>query len=479
MLSIEHFYPNLGLDWISDPQGTAIISAIKNDQTPESISEWLTDSAAVATAIKEYNLLFIALECNNLPFIRYFASVIPHQELTPTRLFMLAVDNHYSRTVLEELVLSVPTALFTVDLLAKCLDVANVAALDVVYKFVPQPLSPDDMQLLLSIACTTTGECMEWLSAQNLIIHDQLTWALVYIAYTSQSDSLINWLREKGLALVCSSNDDMILHYVEVLLEYNVLHQLLIDNTVEELYCLAPDKCVVAVLASGNAVWCRQLPAVWHCNASNCIVYTVYRTAMKGGPDALDYLAERVPLPPQMADDLLTELCMKHSVGVFEWFIRHVKIPQIPLFIQKFAVLAVCASSIEHLDLFAKLETNPLVWHKIALRAHFGSLALVDWFAVQCRYWPKMFEKLPNCEEILSATLMTRDDVPNLLRVFDRAPASVCMSLPPKMAKITRLWWQYQRVKIGVLIMAVRRLRKQSLPPELWHFLAVEYLSGS
>ena len=142
-------------------------------------------------------------------------------------------------------------------------------------------------------------------------------------------------------------------------------------------------------------------------------------------------------------------------------------------------MLAVCASSIEHLDLFAKLETNPLVWHKIALRAQFKSLALVDWFAVQCRYWPKMFEKLPNCEEILSATLMTRDDVPNLLRVFDRAPASVCMSLPPKMAKITRLWWQYQRAKIGVLVMAVRRLRKQSLPPELWHFLAVEYLSGS
>jgi hypothetical protein len=477
MLSTEYFYPNLGLDWISDSRGTAMISAIKNNQTPESISEWLTNSAAVVTAIKQYSLLFIALEHANLPFVRYFASIVPHQALTPTHLFTLAIDNHYSRTVLEELVLSVPATYFTVDLLAKCLEVANVAALNSVYKFVTQPLSPDDVQRLLSIACTATGECMEWLSAQNLIIYDQLTWALVYVAYTSQSDSLIDWLREKGLALVCSSNDDMILHYIEVLLEYDVLHQLLIDNTVEELYCLAPRQCVLAVLESGNLVWCRQLPAALFCGASNLLAFYVYKRAVESGnPGVLDYLAERIPLSPEIINDVVDCLSVCLPVDIFVWFVRHAPIPQITLFVEEFAVKAAVHSAIEHLNFFAKLETNPLFWYQLSSRVRFNSLDVVDWFAAQCRYWPKMFAKIPDYRKILS--LMANKSVHELMRVFDRAPASICTSLPPEMAKITRLWWQYQRAKIGVLIMAVRRLRARSLPPELWHFLAAEHLSG-
>ena len=479
-LSVEHFYPNWGLDLISDPLGATIVSAIKNNQTPESISGWLTNPAAVVAAIKKYSLMFIALERSNLQFVRYFVSIIPSLELTPTHLFILAITNHCNRSVLEYLALSVPATNFTVDLLVECIHAANVVALNVVYKFVPQPLSPINAQQLVAHASTSTGECMEWLSIHNLIVYDESMWEYVYAAYSCNSDSLIDWLREKGLALACSSNDDMILHYVEVLLECNVLHQLLVDNTVEELYCLAPYKCALAVLESGNLVWCRQLRATWFCGASNSFVHSVYRTAMNSGPDILDYLAERVPLSLEMMNDLLSYLCMNHSAGVFAWFIRHAQIPQITSFVEKFAVMAATTSSIEHLDLFAKLETNPLFWYKLSSRIRFNSLDVVDWFAAQCQYWPKMFAELPNYRKILSLACFggTNDDVPGLLQVFDRAPAAVCMSLPPEMAKTTRLWWQYQRAKIGVLITATRRLRVQSLPPELWHFLAAEHLSG-
>jgi hypothetical protein len=495
-----------GRDIISAERCTVICECIERGGTPDDIRNYLRDTPKVIADAVEHQLLQMAMFYENIAFVAYFARVVPPQLLTTVPhqhnlLLDLAVRQRASPKVLDCLSQIEPIA-DPARMFITCATLHNLQALDWLIERMKSP--PIDRVVLR----TMLGQSFslpeyKWLMAHGLTASDFDAASLFMTAVHFQQRDIVEWIKD-ALAYEpdCSDNNTVV-----SLLRRNGLPWLLTRFTVPELFAVNAVLCATAVLKNGNPELLSQLPAEWasHFNNDSAYVAAVFNgdyidTVVDIA--VLDFIAESFP-EINFPAELYRQLPSRTPVRALDWF--HRRAPFDRAVIDALVHRAALWSKTEWLDYFTTLIPDPLYWRGIAqtmaqatpgpTSLGFTQIETVVWFETYCaRRGVVCFEKLPDPATLLW-NITTEIGYANSLagarvrQVFDRLSTPEFMQMialpdvrrwPAHRANVLRLWWQHQRAKMGLLIMASRRQRAAPrLPAELWHWIAAEFLAGT
>ena len=494
-----------GRDIISAERCTVICECIEHGGTPDDIRNYLRDTAKVIADAVEHQLLQTAMFYENIAFVAYFARVVPPQLLTKVPLQQnplldLAVRQRASPKVLDCLCQIDPIA-DPARMFITCATVHNLQALDwLIARMKSPPI--DHFVLLMMLGQSFSLTEYKWLMTHGLAASDFDAASLFMTAVHFQQRDIVEWIND-ALAYEpdCSDNDTVV-----SLLRRNGLPWLLTRFTVPALFAVNAVLCATAVLKNGNPELLSQLPAEWasHFNNDSAYIAAIFNGDYSGtvvDTAVLDFIAESFP-QINFPAELYRQLSSRTPVRALDWF--HRRAPFDRAVIDALVHRAVVCNTTEWLDYFATLIPDPLYWRGIAqtmaqitpnlMSFGFTQIETVVWFETYCaRRGVVCFEKMPHPATLLWNT--TGIGYANSLagahvrQVFDRLSAPEFMHLialpdarrtPAHRANVLRLWWQHQRAKMGLLIMASRRQRAvPRVPAELWHWIAAEFLAGT
>lgn len=494
---------NWGRDIISAERCTIICECIERGGTPDDIRDCLRDTAKVIADAVEHQLLQMAMSCENIAFVAYFARVVPLQLLTTVPLQLnpllsLAVAQHASPKVLDCLCQIEPIA-DPARMFITCANAHNLQALD----WLVERESPlGRFVLLMMLGQSFNLAEYKWLMAHGLIVSDFDAASLFMTAVHFQQWEIVKWIETVlEYKLDCSDSD-----VVASLLRRNGLPWLLTRFTVPELFALNAPLCATAVLKNGDPKLLSQLPAEWvsHFNNDSAYVAAIFNGDYSGtvvDVAVLDFIAVSFP-QIEFPAELYRQLPSHTPARVLDWF--HRRTPFSRAVITALVHRAALYSAIEWLEYLATLIPDPLFWRDIAqtlarntpgpMSSGLTQIKTVVWFETYCaRHKVVCFEKMPDPATLLwNATGIGYANFQtgvHVRQVFDRLPAPDFMHLialpdarrtPAQCANVLRLWWQHQRAKMGLLIMVSRRQRAAPrLPAELWRWIATEFLVGT
>ena len=470
-----------GADSVSAPIGAAIRDCIEGGGTPADIQCCLGDPVAVAASVAEFDLMRLAMCRANMPFVKYFAEKIrlfPPGAANP--LHNLAIECHAPAAVIEYLRQTEPIAgpAAATHLFLWAATHHNLAALDMMLGDGPAP--PDVLGAARAIMFWLDD--YKWLLRRGMPASDFDCFRLLRRALVFQQHDIVEWL----LAELDYSPDVTDPAITTELLRAKGFSWLLRRRPAACLFALSPDACVLAALEHGDPAVFDQFPANWF---RQVITTSAYHSAAasKNPETMLKLVAAR--LPADFNEILLA--MYRIPARALAWFHK-----RSPLALDALLHIAACGlrqGHISYLDFLSEILPAPAFAAVIETTDIFD-IGVVVWVENYCASRglarPNMLRDPARllCYHSGSRT----DNAAKILQVFDRLPPSVFLDIvampdaratPAHRKNVLRLWWQHQRAKFGIIIVAARRSARTPralprLPAELCCWIASEFLNG-
>jgi hypothetical protein len=469
-----------GVDSVSDAVAAAIRDCIARGGTPADIQCCLGDPAAVAASVTEYDLLSVAMWHSNAAFVDYFISILDPSALSPD-LFGRAVRLRSDASVLGCLHRHFPSY-DPLQLLLLGAERHNFAAMDfALERLLVMPVRAA-LRSVLPKACFLCDYM--WLTERGLTVRD-FSWLGVLVgALRARQLDVVEWVEE--MRAVPSLNDP---DNIERMLVHGgpfALTWLLRRRSPAALFKAAPFACASAALQHGDPAVFAQLPPGWlSCFESRSGSFTgaMLEFAIEGGPASLEAIHADPRQKIHLHLRLMNILMRRASLPSIKWLYHRYSSLDVQ---QSIAHNAAMHRDIACLDFLFEKCPGLKFWEKIA-----SDLVLpfevIPWF--ETRAGVVVFASAGDWERYLwraSGAVSARLDPSFVLWLFDRLPPSESAKLAvpsnrapsPHRRRVVRLWWQHQRAKLGVLVVALRRskARRRFAVPVLHEYIAREYL---
>jgi hypothetical protein len=496
---------------VPDPVA-AVIWCIVHGGQPADLEPLLMSVSAgfMAKAVQEFKLLEISMACSNLPFIKYFVSsfpVVPLRDHVPPYLMHLAIKHRARRDVLEHLAgieCRDNTDLGMLFLFAITRDLFDALdfLMDLVSRMPPSPRREASLRYIL-FSGLSSCDAARWLLSRGFTL-DEPTKKSLFMAHFHDPEA-VKWLVEKAKYVLDFNDAEFVRKVLTCSLGFSWLLKHL---SVADIFSKAPAECAAGALALGDPAVLAQLPKRPFCGSSlfSLSPVSLYSEAAIGGVVSLNFVAARVPISAAVANAVMKNISYSGvSTESLRWFLLRDLISSSSMV--SLVSAAMSLSFLQVLDFFAgMLATRFMFWTTILENIpYIGSievvLLLARHHADQQVEW--RFPCLPNPVGILRGAIERSRTVPDLERlalIFDRLPSDTIFRYFPGLdfadrADAVRVWWQYQRAKLGVLIVSLRVLRareqqppeqqspgrpgRPDLPPELYRALADWFLTGT
>ena len=195
---------NWGRDIISAERCTVICECIERGGTPDDIRNCLRDTAKVIADAVEHQLLQMAMSCENIAFVAYFAHVIPLQLLTtvplwqnPNPLLSLAVIQHASLSVLDCLHQIEPIAdpARMLMFIVTHHSILNLQAIDWLIDRTKLP-PIDDNVLAIILSRSSSLDQYKWIMAHGLEVGHFNAASLFMTAIHFKQQETIEWIKD-------------------------------------------------------------------------------------------------------------------------------------------------------------------------------------------------------------------------------------------------------------------------------------------
>ncbi len=470
-----------GADSVSAPVGAAIRDCIERGGAPADIRCCLGDPAAVAAVVTEFDLMRLAMCRANMPFVEYFAKEIrlfPPGAANP--LHSLAIECHAPAAVIEYLRRTEPIAgpAAATNLFLWAATHHNLPVLDMMLGDGPAP--PDVLGMVRAIMFWLDD--YKWLLRRGMPASDFDCLRLLCGALVFRQHDIIEWL----LTEINYSPDVTDTAVVAELLKAKGFGWLLRRRPAARLFAVLPATCIYGALEHGDPAVFDQFPPDWprHVVASSAY----HSAAASKDPELmLDFVAARLPAN---LDEVLLAM-YRIPARALPWF--HKRSPLALGTLSRIAVCGLRQGQISYLDFLSEILPAP---------AFAAIIETTDVFDIDIVVWAENYcarrglarpNMLRDPARLLWHHSSSRaDNAAKIRQVFDRLLPSVFLDIaakpdaratPAHRKNVLRLWWQHQRAKLGIIIVAARRFaRSPRARPgpsaELCHWFAREFLNG-